>query len=361
MIPILWRYTAFSYLKTFFLTLGTFVVVLLISRFKEIARFTTLSADPVNLSLFAVYQIPFILPMAIPLSALIASFLFFQKISRSQELTALRACGLGLKKILAPICIACLLLSMLNFSICATLAPFCQRQAGKLLVAEIAATPLLLLKKQDALENKDAFIKMDVSADGKKASSAILVTYNEGNKRLNLLSAQDLSIEKDQLNCHSVSIISHLDGKETEFDPLIVETQDSMLMGMNLLDPHMKKKPKNNSVSSLSFRLLQESIASPNQAIEESLSEIFRRISFSLAVFSLTLLGAIFGIDQGRTPSKKNLVFLLALTLTALASYLLGKSFRHAPLLSACVYCFPHLLIWISCYFQARRITKGLA
>lgn len=361
MIPIFWRYTAASYLKTFFLTLGTFVLVLIVSRFKEIARFTTISSDTGNLCLFAVYQIPFILPMAIPLSTLIASFLFFQKISRSQELTALRACGLGLKTILTPISFACLSIMLLNFSICASIAPFCQRQAEKLLLAEMATSPLQLVQQQNWQKSKDTYLKIDVSQDGKTATNAILITYNEGNKRLNLLTAESLAIKNEQLESHNLSILSHLEGKENEFDPLIIETQDSMTMSTESLLSLAKNKPKKTSPSSLNFRLLQESISDPNQSTLEALSEIYRRISFSLSVLSLTLLGAIFGIDQGRTPSKRNLIYLLLLTLTALASYLLGKTCRYSPVLCISVYFAPHLLIWVSCLVRARRITRGLS
>ena len=64
-------------------------------RFKDIARFAALSADGVKTGLFVLYQFPHILPIAIPISALIASFLLFQRLSKTYELTALRASGVG--------------------------------------------------------------------------------------------------------------------------------------------------------------------------------------------------------------------------------------------------------------------------
>jgi lipopolysaccharide export system permease protein len=331
-----------------------------VSRFKEIAKFSTISSDPIKLGLFTVYQIPFILPMAIPLSALISSFLLFQKVSRSQELTALRASGLGFKKILAPIVAMALLLTLINFSICANLAPFCQREAGKILVEEASAAPFLILQKKRSLKNKNIFLKMDVPEQGKSVSQFILITYNESNKRLNLVTAKELSIRNEHLFGQDVSIVSHLNNEKEGFDPLIIETQDSMAMEASSLSSILKRGRIKTSASGLSLRMLQERMLEGDKFSTSALSEIFRRISFSLSVLSLTLLGAIFGIEHVRTPSKRNIIYLLLLTLTALASYLLGKGLKYTLVYAALVYFAPHLLIWIACLIRTRQITKGV-
>src|SRR4051812_4375873 len=117
-LPILWRYAIFSYLRYFVLSVGTFIAVLLVLRFKEIARFAALTANWAKAGVFTLYQIPFILPMAIPLSALIASFLMVERMSSSHELTALRAARVSLKTILTPLWITGCFLSALNFAIC---------------------------------------------------------------------------------------------------------------------------------------------------------------------------------------------------------------------------------------------------
>src|SRR5579872_4338640 len=114
-MPILWRYALQSYLRVFSLSISTFIAVLIVARFKEIARFTALSGDWLKTGLYIVYQIPAILPIAIPISALIASLLLFQRLSRTFELTALRASGLSFRSILSPILFCSLLLTFFNF------------------------------------------------------------------------------------------------------------------------------------------------------------------------------------------------------------------------------------------------------
>src|SRR5690606_38884406 len=126
-MPILWRYALHSYLKVFLLSISTFIAVLLIARFKEIARFTAVTGDFSKTGLFILYQIPSILPIAIPISALITSLSLFQRLSRTHELTALRASGLSLFSLITPLLLCSSLLSILNFSICAEISPSCKR------------------------------------------------------------------------------------------------------------------------------------------------------------------------------------------------------------------------------------------
>ena len=173
-MPILWRYVLSGYLRVFLLSVCTFIAVLLVSRFKEIARFTALSGDWLKTALFVVYQIPLILPIAIPISALIGSLLLFQRLSRTFELTALRAAGVGLHSILAPILFTSFLLSLFNFSFCAEISPFCRRESKTLLYRETSANPLLLLQRQHLVKVKHTYINMNIQEEGKGAKDMIL-------------------------------------------------------------------------------------------------------------------------------------------------------------------------------------------
>lgn len=354
---ILWRYAAGRYLKTFVLTVATFVAVLLVSRFKEIARFAALSSDFVQTGLFTVYQIPFILPMAIPLSAFLSSFLLLQQLSRTHEFTALRASGLSLKKIFTPLLFTALSLMLLNFSICADLAPFCRNESRRVLFNQTSANPLVLLQRQNLLTIKDAFLKMD--NDKEEVRNFTLISYNESNERLNLVSAAKLELRGTDLHGEDVAIVSHLKGDG--FDPLIIENQTTMSTSAPVLSSVLKKNRTKLDGSALNFRMLRTRLDLGGKNGKSATVEMARRISLSLAVLSLTWLGFVFGIEQGRNPSKKPLVMALGLTLLVLASYLLGKGLKYKPLSALLVYSIPHLLIWIACLYRSRKISRGTA
>lgn len=353
-MPILWRYALQSFLRVFSLSVCTFIAVLIVSRFREIARFTALSGDFAKTGLFILYHIPTILPIAIPISALIASLLLFQNLSRSFELTALRSSGLSLPKIIAPLLTLSLFLAIINFSICAEIAPYCRREGKTLIYHETSQNPLLLLQRQKLVKIKHAFLDMDVKND-ESTKDLTLIVHNESTKRLSLLSARNLWMEKDELIGKDLAIVSYID-VASGFDTLIIENQSTMSTAAPLLSTALKKNRPRLDINTLNLKMLALS-----KKVKPARIEILRRISLSLAAFSFTFLGCAFGIEQGRNPSKKNLLFALLLTLSVLMSYLLGKELKNSPLFALLAFILPHPFIWFCSGLHLFRISKGRA
>jgi lipopolysaccharide export system permease protein len=350
-MPILWRYALQSYLRVFFLSVCTFITVLIVSCFKEIARFTALSGDWLKTGLYVVYQIPAILPIAIPISSLISSLLLFQRLSRTYELTALRASGLALRSILLPLLLCSFLLSLLNFSICAQIAPFCRREGKALFFHETSQNPLLLLQRQKLVKIKHAYLDMDAK-DEETTKDLVFIAPNESNQRLNLLLAKKLHIQGEELLGEHLSLISHLPA-EKGFDPLIIENQAAMSTAAPLLSAALKKNRPRLHINGLDLKMLRITAQENSKKANNASIEILRRISLSLAAFTFTLLGCTFGIEGGRVPSKKNLLFALLLTLAVLVSYLLGKGLSGYLILGA------HPFIWLCSWLRLHRISKG--
>src|SRR5690606_32018798 len=140
--PRLWKYLLKRYLQVFFLSLTGFISILLVTRFQHIARFASMGTSPWVLLKFISYQIPFILPLAIPISCLISALLLFQSLSRSHELTALRVAGLGIFPIAFPLFILSLFIAMGNFTLASELAPKCKNLSKSLAYQMTALNPL---------------------------------------------------------------------------------------------------------------------------------------------------------------------------------------------------------------------------
>lgn len=358
-MPILWRYILRGYVKIFSLSVFTFIAVLLVARFKEIARFTALSGDWSKTILFVSYQIPLILPIAIPISALIASILLIQKLSQTFELTALRASGISLPNIFSPILSCSLFLSVLNFAFAVEISPFCRRESKTLLYRETSANPLLLLQRQHLVKVKHAYINMEMKDEGNMAKNFILIAHNESNQRLTLVSARQLRIANDKLFGSDVAIISHTHCDKQEFDPLIIENQSSMSTAAPVLSAALKKNRPKIDANALGLRMLRLRALETGKKGKGAIVEILRRINLTLAVFSFSLLGCAFGIEQGRNPSKKNFPFALGFTLLVLISYFLGKELKSHTLFALCALVIPHFIILASCIFKLRSLSKG--
>jgi lipopolysaccharide export system permease protein len=295
MIPILWRYLLSSYFKIFSLSIASFISILLVSRFKDIARFTALSGSWLQTSLFSLYQIPLILPLAIPISSLIASLLLFQRLSKSYELTAWRAAGLSLPALLSPLIYASFFLGLANFSFCANIAPYCRRETKTLLYLETTSNPLLLLQRQNLIRIKNTYLNMNVKEEGKLAEDLLFIAHNRSNKRLTLLSAKEIEVCEDKLLGYDVAIVSHLPSHEPlSFDSLVIENQASLSTAGPLLSSTLKKNRPHLDMSALNLKMLNiKKLEKGKQALSAHV-EILRRISLALAVFSFTLLGVAF-------------------------------------------------------------------
>lgn len=356
-MPILWRYALQSYLRVFSLSVCTFIAVLIVARFKEIARFTALSGDWMKTGLFVVYQVPAILPIAIPISALIASLLLFQHLSRTFELTALRASGLSFRSILLPLLVGSLFLSVVNFSICAQMAPFCRREGKTLLYHETSQNPLLLLQRQKLVKIKHAYLNMKVK-DEETTKDLVLIVHNDRTQRLGLLLAKKLRMVDDELLGGDLSIVSYINA-EKGFDSLIIENQSSMSTSAPLLSVALKRNRPHLDMNALSLKMLRLKVQENGKKAKPARVEILRRISLSLAAFSVTLLGCSFGIEEGRNPSKRNLFAALFLTLIVLISYLLGKGLKNHLFLSSLAFILPHPCIWVCSIFRLHRISGG--
>jgi lipopolysaccharide export system permease protein len=132
-MPLLWRYLLKQFTKVFALCLVSFVAILLITRSQDIAKFATINHDLKPILLFALYQIPYILPLAIPISCLISTMILFQNLSQSQELTSMRASGISLKLLMAPIFLCVSLFALLNLCLASEIAPKCRILSKKAL------------------------------------------------------------------------------------------------------------------------------------------------------------------------------------------------------------------------------------
>lgn len=362
-MPILWRYILRNFFQVFLLCVGSFIGVLLVLRFQEIARFAASGAPKLKVLLFMLLQVPYILPIAIPISCLIASMLFFQKLSHMHELTALRTCGLGLKPIITPLLFVGILLSAVNFTVSCELTPR-SRGMTKTLIYEMAAeNPLFLLQKESLLKLKHVFMDMKVLKASKYAENVVLVLKNASTDRLALVSARQLYLNGELLRGDNVAIISSVDPKkETGFDHLVIENQAEMntpASNFTQFTPHTDWQSSYEYLPLKSI-LANERLEQGSGLSRSALLEISRRLSLSLAAFTFTLIGIAYGIEIGRNRSKKRIFWAIVLASLYLVCFIMAKSLRHSPTLSTAIYLLVHPLIILLSLKSLRTVARGI-
>ncbi|NGX45049.1 MAG: hypothetical protein K940chlam2_00189 [Chlamydiae bacterium] len=365
-MPRLWRYFIRSYFQVFFLCVSSFISILLVTRFQDIARFAATGAPKGYIGLFVLYQIPFILPLAIPISCLMGAMLLFQRMSRSHELTAMRSAGIGLFPITYPLILCGALLALLNFTIVSEMAPKCRSLSKGLAYQMTAINPLCLLQKETLIKLKNTYVDMDVLKSGKYAENATLIMRNYTNQRLGLMLAKELFIDGSELVGKDITFISTIPPKNAEgYDHLVIENQSEMHTRANELSQYLRGNDWNFNDDYLPLRALLAKHTENGKSFYEingkTLQELGRRFSLGLAPLTFTLIGLAFGMEIGRERRKRGIMWATSLSATFLLFFIAAKSMKHSPLPALVCYLLPHPLIALSCLFGFRRIAKGVA
>jgi len=361
-MPILWRYLFKEYLKVFFLSILTFICILLITRLKQIAVFATLASDIFSLALFILFQIPYILPIAISISCLISSSILFQKMSTTHEMTAIRSCGISLKQLLAPLILLAIVLSMINFFIASELTPICKYKSKELFYKNTSMNPLILLQRRQKMSNiKDSYVEISTQNKDLIANDLLIITPNKSNERLCMFIAKNLMIENENLIGKNISFISYINSnKETFFDNLIIENQNEMLTKANAITQFIKAKEWDMNITSMPIKMLLIHIMQNDKKQKKRAQiEIARRFGFALSTFSFTFIGTSFGISISSVGSRKKILTVSLLTLLVLFSFTLGRALKRYPTFSIIAFILPQLIAIILTTYKLKKISKG--
>lgn len=381
-MPILWRYLLSHYFKVLILCVVSFIAILLTTRLDEIAHFVTLGPSPFFIFLFILYQIPYILPIAFPIAALISAILLIQRLSRTHELTACRAAGIGLGTILAPILIAAGFLSLANFYIVSELSTQSHLSSGLIKNELRSVNPLLLLHNKHLMKMKGIFFNtLGPSKLGETANSVIIAMPDKVHHRINLMVAEGLQASPTTFSGHEVTLLSSSDKHDsTKGNKFIVENMEEITTTLEDFGQLMQKKVWNLNNDHLKMPFLLNKLAEEKQVLQQAkanqvslasqkeikrkinriYTEMQRRISVAMAVFTFTLMGAAFGLSISRRQSSRGLFIVIALAAFYLISFFVAKGIDHLFEAASVLYLLPHLIIIVLSIHVIRKIGKGI-
>jgi len=368
-MPIFCRYLLKNYLKILFLSVFSFIAILLVSRLEEIAQCAAMGAKPSYLGLFTLYQIPYILPIAIPISCLISAIILFQRLSHTNELTALRSCGITLKRIIFPILMASFFLSLGTFYIASEMATSAHLATRKMVYDLSSINPILLLQNAKIARLQDAFVQMDPIRNGESAKDLVIALNNGTAERLNLCLVKHIEMEGKKLLAGQVSLISSSPSKKS-FDHLVIENQKHMSSsapefakllrksGWKIANDHLKF-----SLLRIRAQMLQEQMAKSDLSqrhLKKCHSEIVRRISLGLATFTFTLMGVSFGMEISRNRKKQGIFSVLILSAGCLIAFCMGKACDHIFWLALLLFSLPHACVILASFRTLNRVNRGI-
>ena len=141
-ISILDRYLAKEFLSPFFLAIGGFVIIGIADILFYVIELSVLS----GVSLFTtmrllVYKLPAIMVLFFPMATLFATMLLFVRMAKDNELSVLRTSGIQTFRIICPILLIGVCISIASYLFNEKVVPMSNHAADTLIKRELRKTP----------------------------------------------------------------------------------------------------------------------------------------------------------------------------------------------------------------------------
>ncbi len=329
MLRVLNHHLLREFIRGFLLTVTVLTLVMYVGATVQAIDYMSRGiSGTLILRIFAL-NVPFTLSFVIPVSVLTTVLLQFGRLSADGEITALKACGVSLWQIAAPIVLCALLLSALCLFINAEIAPRSHYLRYKMLRELGEVNPLALLEEGRFISDFPG-VKIYVGTkSGARLEDIVLYQFGEAGARA------EIRARVGQVTCdfnRQVMNIRLDQARLTEYDQrdpnnlanartLTAESYPVTLDLRNLLNKGtFIKKP-----ASLSLDELLRAIQNVRQTFPDLLEpgvprmriklavEASKRLALALSCFSFAMLGIPLGIRAHRKESSLGIGIALAL------------------------------------------------
>ncbi len=297
---------------------------------------------------FIAYIVPFSLMYTIPWAFLTTVLLVYGRLSAENELIAMRACGVSLASICAPVVGTALLLSFFCFWINTTVAPRAQQQMKETL-KDVATSDPLSLFGSDRIIDQFPGRKIYVGQkDGRKLHNIQVFEIDETNKPVRVVTAREGSLELDLDQQRVLMRLNNAIYEERDqTDPGNIHkirqgiTMEEGVLPISLAQLY-EQNQKRRGLTTLTLDELKTALAGDNSVERKSatLTELNKRYSLSLGCFALALVGIPLGITTHRRETSIGFALSLAVAVAYFIFIMIADNSRNNPAL------YPQWLIW---------------
>ncbi len=354
---ILQRYILRDYAIGFLMTLTIFTFVMCIG---VIIKAIDAAAQGISLAFMTklfLLNIPYLLTFSIPISVLTACLLLFGRLSFDGELTAMKACGMSLWNVMAPVVIASVLFSGLCLYINNTIAPLYKEQSRVLLRTIGFEQPMNLLEPGRFIQDFPNLMVYVESRDGSAVED--VVVYERDAQGV----ARKVMAQRGELRSENGHKVLHIDlygvrieqrdagspdepGKtryiNADYYPVRIDLSTQQQQGPG------KKKPKDMPMAELIERVRDVKKAFPDLEANDlarqkmfMIVEVNKRFSMALSCFAFTLIGIPLGIKSRRKESSVGIGIALALVFFFYLFTIIANSLVSSPAFR------PDLIVWV--------------
>lgn len=285
--------------------IGPLIVTLFISLFVLLMQFLWVYLDDLVgkglewniIGEFLIYTLAMLMPMALPLSMLLASIMTFGDMGENNELLAMKAAGISLFRIMKPVIVLSILLSIGAFQFSNTVIPVSYKKLIALMSSIRSMRPEIVVKEGVFSNDIDNFsIKVGHRAkDGSMLYDIMIYDHrkDQGNETVTVADSGTMKITTDKrymiLTLYSGETFAEMQtasreesGYPTRMDNFKKQTIYSSLEGMDF-----ERKDESifrNQFRALNNKQLQYVVDSVSRQLDMSVTEQALSMSYPLPV-----------------------------------------------------------------------------
>jgi len=296
---------------------------------------------------FVSLAIPLTLTLTIPAGLLAAVLIVFGRMSSDRELLALKASGVGLAPIVAPVILLAMGLSLIDYWLVAYVVPESQKEYVNMKHEIVTNNPLALFSSEVVVDKIPGWRIYFSKKEGATLYDVILWRLDDSNRLTTSLRAREARIDLDLE--HQQLVMTLLDGRQEQYP----SDGDAMKVhpgghGEQLVETVSLNSFYDKAQRHIAFMTLPEietiifamQSAPTGELASPYLTELQARISFSIAAFTFIVVGLPLAIQTQRRETSWGVV--LALVIVGLY-YFLGAIGRGLKDFAGF---YPELIIW---------------
>ena len=296
---------------------------------------------------FIVLLIPFALTLTLPTGLLAAVLIIFGRMSSDRELLAIKASGMGLAPIVAPVLLVAAACSLFDFYLVASVVPKCREEYNGMKHEIVTNNPMALLSPQEIVDKIPGWKILFERKQGNELDDVQLWRLDDTGRLATQLRAAravvNLDLEHQQL------VLTLFNGKEEDFpsdgDVTKVHAgvhgdQMAETVALSTFYDKVQKKLAWMTIPDI-WEIIYSMQTSPStEQASPYLTELQARVSFSITTFTFVVVGLPLAIQTQRRETSFGVI---ATGVIVLLYYVLGQ-IGHALKAHAGLY--PELIIW---------------
>ena len=345
-MSILNWYVLRGFLLAFFMAIGILTFAMTGANLIKVLGLVSEGASVWAFLQFVLYILPIVLTFTVPWAVMVAVMLVFGRLSADSEITAMRACGVSIMQIVAPIMLVTMLLTGLCLYLQVEIGPPLQGKAHALLRNAVLEQPQALFEpgRQINFQNTLIYIN-DKEPSGRLRGIDLYVLSGTNSYSQNVSAAYgDLVVDSKKKQLTIVMYDCMIDNKQAGnsgnvgrfFSKKFEFTYD---YGKVSNAARVWVRPKHMRLTDLMGRIrMTKELNHDTTDLEVELNQ---RIAFALSPIAFLLLGVPLAIRTSRRETSVGLFLSVVLAGGFFFTIILCDSFSHSPKL------YPQYLLWL--------------